>query len=99
MAQFAGRAGAAPRARFTRNGEPLWEFTVRVTDNWDPAGRTETVTVRAPDQNYASLQKWVKPGTRLLIRGWLTLVRWRAEGKDMARMVIDCVELTPLDVE
>jgi single-stranded DNA-binding protein len=98
-AQFTGRTGTAPQARFYPSGELVWEFTVRVVDTWDTTGHVETVTVRAPDQNYGSLQNWVKPGALLLIRGWLRLVRWHtAEGKDKARMVVDCIELTPLGV-
>lgn len=95
-AQFVGRTGAVPRARFYPTGELVWEFTVRVVDTWDPAGRVETVTCRAPDQNYGALQNWVKPGALVFVRGWLTLARWQADGKDKARVVIDCVELMPV---
>lgn len=98
-AQFLARVASAPRARFTADGEPTWEFVVRVNDTWDTTGRTETVTVRVPDVHYAQLQKWVKPGVRMWLKGWLYLARWKStkDGRDKVRMVVDAVELMPAD--
>ena len=100
VAQFVGRAGTAPRARFHPNGDVVWEFVVRVTDTWAAgAGSIETVSVRVPDQHYAQLQKWVTPGANMFLRGWLWLARWKSDktGKELIRLIMDAEELMPVD--
>ena len=91
-AELVARVATAPKARFFPSGELIWEFNLRLVMD----ARTETLTVRAPDQHYGSLQNWATPGKLMYIRGWLHLVRWTADGKDKARLVVDPVELMPL---
>ena len=93
-AELVARVATAPKARFFQTGELVWEFNLRLHMD----GRTETLTVRAPDQHYAQLQSWATPGKLMYIRGWLHLIRWTADGRDKARLVVDPVELTPLGV-
>jgi hypothetical protein len=92
--ELVARVATAPRARFYATGELIWEFNLRLHTE----GRTETLTVRAPDQHYGQLQNWAIPGKLMYIRGWLHLVRWTADGKDKARLVVDPVELMPLGI-
>ena len=93
-AELVARVATAPKARFFPSGELVWEFNLRLHMD----GRTETLTVRAPDQHYAQLQSWATPGKLMYIRGWLHLIRWTADGRDKARLVVDPIELTPLGV-
>ena len=93
-AELVARVATAPKARFFPSGELVWEFNLRLHVD----GRTETLTVRAPDQHYGSLQTWAIPGKLMYIRGWLHLIRWTADGHDKARLVVDPIELMPLGV-
>lgn len=90
--ELVARVATAPKARFFPTGELVWEFNLRLYMD----ARTETLTVRAPDQHYAQLQTWATPGKLMYIRGWLHLVRWTADGKDRARLVVEPVEIMPL---
>jgi hypothetical protein len=92
-AELTARVATAPKVRFYPTGELVWEFNVRL----DMDGRTETLTVRAPDQNYGSLQNWARLGALLFLRGRLRLVRWRNDqGQDKARLILEPLELMPL---
>jgi hypothetical protein len=90
--ELVARVATAPRARFYPSGYLVWEFNLRLYMDM----RMETLTVRAPDEHYAQLQTWAIPGKLMYIRGWLHLVRWTADNRDKARLVVDPVELMPL---
>ena len=91
-AELVARVATAPKARFFPSGELIWEFNLRLHMD----GRTETITARAPDKHYGQLQTWAIPGKLMYIRGWLHLIRWKADGLDKARLVVDPIELMPL---
>jgi single-stranded DNA-binding protein len=97
QATFRGHAAEAPRARFTRQGDSVWEFGVRLTDSWLQS--TETVTVRVADQHYNLLQRWVVPGRQVMIRGTLHPVRWTGkDGKERMRLLVEpTLEVMPLE--
>jgi single-stranded DNA-binding protein len=91
-AELVARVATAPRARFFPSGELVWEFNLRLVMD----AHVETLTVRAPDEHYSQLQNWAIPGRLMYIRGWLHLIRWVADGRDKARLVMDPLELMPL---
>jgi single-stranded DNA-binding protein len=98
-AELRGYVHSAPRVRFTRTGESLWGFGVRVVDSWTP--KAEVAVVRVADQYYDLLQRWVVPGRRVYIRGTAHVMRWTGnDDQQRVRLLIDpAVEVMPLDRE